>query len=308
MLKNTSKSIEKCRMNQKNKLDIGFVILHYLSYKETVQCIESVVNQIDTTDYVIVIVDNYSNNGSIEKVIKEYPENEKINYIVLSNNLGYAKGNNKGIEHIRNSYECEFICCLNNDVYIVSDNLFETVSHEYEKSGFSVLGPLILSGNGKYTSNPQLIGTINSRSELSYQKKRYSFLLCLSKWNLLKPFLVLNNIKKRYSKKKSDNYCFYERMLNVQLSGACMIFSSRFFAHFDGFDERTFLYKEEDILFYKIKKTGLTSVFLPNLVVYHAEDASTNLAVKNSRNKNILTYSEYLKSLEVLSKVMDEYD
>lgn len=295
-------------MDQKNELDIGFVVLHYLAYKETIQCIESINSHIDTNSYVIVVVDNYSNNGSIEKVFEEYPENEKIKYVKLSKNLGFARGNDIGINYIRSLCRCKFICCLNNDVLIVSDNFYEGVSHEYIKSRFSVLGPLILSGNGEYISNPQLIGTINNKSDLQHQKKRYSLLLFLSKWHLLKLFYFVNRIRKERLRKINNHFSAHKRMLNVQLSGACMIFSSNFFEYLDGFDERTFLYKEEDILFYKIRKLGLTSVYLPSLVVYHAEDASTDLVVKNSRNKNIFTYSEYLNSLDAFSKVMDEYN
>ncbi len=44
---------------------IGFVILHYNAYKETIQCAKSIMDKLDTDCYEIIIVDNDSPNKSL---------------------------------------------------------------------------------------------------------------------------------------------------------------------------------------------------------------------------------------------------
>jgi GT2 family glycosyltransferase len=41
-----------------------FVILHYKAIQDTLECIESVLNNIASDDYSMVVVDNGSNDGT----------------------------------------------------------------------------------------------------------------------------------------------------------------------------------------------------------------------------------------------------
>ena len=53
----------------KQKFDVGFVILNYKTYQDTIKCVQSIVNTIDTDNYFIVIVDNGSDNESLEEML-----------------------------------------------------------------------------------------------------------------------------------------------------------------------------------------------------------------------------------------------
>ena len=67
---------------------------------------------------------------------------------------------------------------------------------------------------------------------------------------------------------------YLHREYNVQLHGCFLCFSEEYFKHFDGFYPETFLYMEEDILFYLTQQKKLTTVYLPELKVFHKEDSS----------------------------------
>lgn len=56
-------------------MKFSFVILHYLqkSVEDTIECIESILNNIDYNDYNIVVVDNGSKDRSGEILIKNIP-------------------------------------------------------------------------------------------------------------------------------------------------------------------------------------------------------------------------------------------
>ena len=49
-------------------------------------------------------------------------------------------------------------------------------------------------------------------------------------------------------------------------------------------------------------------VYLPEIKVYHLEDASTDAALTSSRKKMIFVRTEYIKSLNALLKLYDLYE
>ncbi len=61
-----------------------------------------------------IVVDNYSNDGSIEKLQQEFPD---VKYILNENNLGFSRGCNAGA---REAYKlgADYILILNNDMKV----------------------------------------------------------------------------------------------------------------------------------------------------------------------------------------------
>ena len=76
-----------------------FVILHYLTEYDTIDCVDSILNNVDYQDYKIIVVDNGSTNNSGETLLKRYRNNEKIVVIIVEENLGFARGHNIGYEY-----------------------------------------------------------------------------------------------------------------------------------------------------------------------------------------------------------------
>ena len=62
----------------------------------------------------ILIIDNASNDGSIEEVVKEYPE---VECVMLDKNYGFCRAVNIGIEKTDTAY----VILLNNDT-VIKDN------------------------------------------------------------------------------------------------------------------------------------------------------------------------------------------
>lgn len=81
-----------------------------------------------------------------------------------------------------------------------------------------------------------------------------------------------------------------------------MIFSPEYFKLYNGFYENTFMYMEEDILYYIVKRDKLKILYNPNIVIYHKEFLSTDcLDIKafksrRFRYKNVIKFCiEFLK-------------
>lgn len=287
----------------KESLKIGFVILHYMTERDTDKAIKSIIDNIDIEDYHIVVVDNASSNDSVKFLIEKYDNNRKVNIIRNKKNLGFANGNNVGINYLNTTFQVEFICCLNNDVILMEKNLYLKVNNEFLKSNFSVLGPLILSGDGRYDSNPQRYSNLSTIPDINRAIKRYKKILILNKFNLYWLYAILKSIKNKFRSLPKE-LIIPSREINVQLSGACLIFSRNYFKKYEGFFDKTFLYKEEDIMYYLLMSNSLISVFSPDIIVYHMEDSSTNFVLNNNKKKIEFVYKNYIKSLEEFKKII----
>lgn len=205
-------------------------------------------------------------------------------------------------------FDADFYIFLNNDVYLVSNDFCQQIQDEYEKSNFSVLGPRIILGNNCIDSCPfELPSSDKIKSEIKYWK--YSELF--SSLHLINVFLLLNRVKnfiKKFSSKRVALIDKSERRENVLLHGACLVFSRRYFEFYEEpFDSRTFLYKEEELLFLRLLKKNLVSVFQPNLIVFHEGGAST---VKNKNMNQIFKFraEHYVNSLKILLSEMESYE
>ena len=89
---------------------------------------------------------------------------------------------------------------------------------------------------------------------------------------------------------------------NVILHGSCLIFSKDYISKFNGIDDRTFLYCEEELLYIRLLKNKMNSIYNPNIKVLHNEDGSTNYILKNKRKKNIFVDKNLLRSNIILLK------
>lgn len=206
---------------------------------------------------------------------------------------------------LTSGFNADFYVFLNNDVYLVSNDFSKQIQDEYNRSKFSVLGPRIILGNNFIDSCPFSLPSMQElKKQISYWKAAKLF----SRLRFIKLFLFFNRIYAFAVKvigKKSSFICKSERKENVLLHGACLIFSNEYFRFYKKpFDPRTFLYKEEELLYIRLLKKDLLSVFEPNLVVFHEGGSST---VKNRGLNGLFRFraEHYLKSLTILKSELE---
>ena len=282
----------------KNK--IVFLILHYITLEDTKKCVSSILERYpDNRNIEIVIVDNNSNNNSGEDLVKIYKENNRIHIILLDKNLGFANGNNVGFKYAKDKLNADFIIMINNDTYLIQNDFCEIIEEEYKKSNFAVLGPRILMNNNKisdYSDKPESI------IELKRKIKHLKLRKILNELHLHYFYDLLVFIKKILSiifgRKKIQIVDTSIRKENVVLQGCALIFSKEYIKLFDGIDNRTFLFEEEQLLYWRIKNNNLLSVYNPLLMIFHNENSSTNA----STNKNMYKKRKLVIENELISK------
>lgn len=286
-----------------------FVILHYQVVEETKACVSSIINRIDTTNYEIVIVDNGSPNQSGKLLQQEYAKEDRVIVLLAGGNLGFSAGNNIGFAYAKNNLHADFICMTNNDTEIMQDDFMNMIVEEYKESNFAVLGPEIMLEDGSICAYPKQVLKLN---EIEKDRERVKKLLWKNKWFIESVHLFLykyiskvirwNRIRHRFREVPSIE----SRQENVRLHGCCMVFSPVYINAFDGLDVRTHFYGEEDILFVRIIRNHMKSVYQPKLKIFHHEEAATSDRMGKSYKKRRFIYETHLETLEMLEKMYQE--
>ena len=266
-----------------------FLILHYISINDTIKCIESIKKLYSKNNYDIVIVDNASPNKS-GLVLKEKYNDKNIHFIFSDTNLGFAKGNNLGFKYIKDNLNPDYIIMINNDIVMQDKKFLNKIDEIYNREDFAVLGPKIILKNGEVTKYKDHLNTINEQKKLI---KYLYFRLCLN-------YLFLTPLIEKYRKRKRNIDFELKDKENVILHGSALIFSKKYIDLFDGLDDRTFLYCEEELLFIRLKRHNLKSFYSTDLYLQHNEDGSTNSSNKNKRKKNIFVDKNLIKSNKIL--------
>lgn len=308
-------------VGEKRRIDVGFVILHYLVFEETKHAVDTVMDHIDTEAYHIVIVDNASHNSSGERLIDEFAGNDHVSVIINEENLGFAKGNNIGFRYIRSHFEAAFIILSNNDVYLTEKRLTEKLYAEYDQNHFAVLGPKIVLKNGSEDSNPYSWDTEIDEKKIKKNIREFRKRYFLEKFRIKYPYYKIRNLfwkisgyrRWRKQEDQSGRRMLEEklktegRLWNVRLHGCFWVFSPIYIEKFDGLEERTFMYMEEEILYLIMRCEDMTTEYDPDIEVYHAEDVSTNALKMTDRSRQMFEYQNYIRSLKVWLLIYHEY-
>lgn len=228
-------------------------------------------------------------------------------------NLGFSKGNNIGFMYAKNVLKSDFIIMTNNDTLFMQKNFTRLLVDEYETSKFAVMGPKIILQDKTFYSNPMRINPIT----LEELKARKAYIKCLLFINYLSIENIFIGLKKIFNRKKSiklknenilkQKIAFSnKRIENVQLHGSCLIFSKEFIGSFDGLDDRTFMYMEEEILFLQLRINNMKSVYNPNIEIIHLEDAATNSINTKNKFKRRFMYKNSLNSMKIIEKILNQ--
>jgi len=273
---------------------IGYVILHYIDEKTTINCVNS-LRQLMLKDDIIIIVDNCSPNQSGARLAKLYDASENIRVVLNDENLGFAKGNNVGFAILKYNYSCNIIIMLNNDILIRQDNFREVLINEYEIHGFDICGPQILTLENKINPcSPQLPQHVKlSRIKIGQISNILRYIL-----SFINADIWLSKKLDRNLKENNDANSYIE---NIQLHGCFLIFTKKYIEMFNGLNPDTYMYLEEQILYARSMINGLKIAYDPKLKVVHLEGISTDAAmIQKEASKRRFKYKCQMKSFKVL--------
>lgn len=256
------------------------IVLNYNDYLTTKVYMQMIQNY-EILDKII-IVDNNSTDDSYEN-LKEL-SNNKIDVIKTNDNKGYAYGNNYGIIYAENKYNPTNIIISNPDIIVAEESIIRIIEVLESHKEIAVATGIIHSSKGKIISNfawkvPTYRDMIINCFFLLYKFNR-----TVLKKGIFYNYKILSN----------------KDIVNVEVvSGCFFIIKAKILKEVERLDERTFLFNEENILGYKLKKKGYKECIATNAHVIHNTSTSINKNIKSSaRKEKILEESNmvYLKN------------
>jgi len=117
---------------------VSIVVLNYRNEALTRRCTESVLSRSHYPDLQVVVVDNGSDDGSPAYLRGLTEADERVVVILEPENLGFAAGNNRGIQRA----DGEILILLNNDTQVFDGWLHRIVGHFAADPGLGLLGPV----------------------------------------------------------------------------------------------------------------------------------------------------------------------
>ena len=197
--------------------------------------------------YRVIIVDNNSQDGSVEK-LRNVKEKSIIDIIESKVNGGFSYGLNLGIKYALDRYDSRYILCANTDTLFFEDDLL-SVMHLMKQDDKIALASLRMKDTqGKEElSNWELPIFSRSLIECFWFYRRWQF---------------FNGPNIRFAENEKYRYVEVVR-------GSFMLFKSSVFANIGFFDENVFMYGEENIICNKIKKKGYKTALVTERYYIH---------------------------------------
>lgn len=279
---------------------IVFVVLHYETIKDTKECIDSLLKFIVGEDVQIVVVDNGSRIGKLISLEARYEKISQIHFLYSEENLGFACGNNIGYRFARDELGADLIVLANNDLVFKQEFFIKNLIFEYEKTGFDVAGPKIISLMDYENQNP-VPRIYHSVKDVKKRIFKFRVLLLLSHLNL--DIKIKYHFSSGIPKFQSDM-----KLEDFQLHGSCMFFANRYLKEFDGLYDKTFMYGEESILKYRVEKNDMKMCYFDDVIVYHKEGSSTQAIWGKGKESRQFFYKWNIKGCNLLKRLMIKYN
>lgn len=255
---------------------IAIVILNYNSFEDTIKLVCELQMQTVSKLMQIVVVDNFSPNNSFYQLTFLERKYSNVKILQTGSNLGYAKGNNFGLEYLDNNVHPEFIAILNNDVKLEYDCFENLIRKYWLLDEPAVIAPRQLDNDAK-----EVLGM-----------KMNTFLEdCLRLFYIYRFFL-------NYSAKVNLDTTG-KIALDVELVPGCFMFSSfDRFKNLGFFNSNTFLYVEERFITVEVQKKGWKNYIILDQFYSHSHSKTINSVYDKSAR-----YKIYYKSLLVFTRM-----
>lgn len=265
------------------KMKVSIISVTYNSQMEIANMIDSVFRSCKKNSFEIIISDN-SPNSETENVIKEFQRKHKnIIYIKNHENLGFSKGNNKGVEKSSG----EYVLFLNPDMVLEEDAVDGVVDFlEQTNDAGAATCAVFLPGEKLDDSCHRGFPT---------PWNSFSYFFGLSKlFPKLKIFAGYNMTYLNFSKTHEID----------SLAGSFMMIPRKVGESLNWWDEDYFFYGEDIDFCYRIKKLGYKIYFIPQYRALHYKGVSSGIK-KISKDKTTATLETKLWATNQRFKAME---
>jgi len=232
-------------------VDLSIIIVNY-NVKEFLQnLLHSIEKASLNISHEIIIVDNASDDGSVELISEKFPS---VRLIANTENLGFGKANNQALKIASGKY----LLLINPDTIVSEDTLDKMISFFENNSDAGLAGCKIL--------NPE--GSLQLACRRSFPGPWTSF----CKVTGLSTLFPKSKLFARYNLTYLDENKTYEV---DAISGSFMMMRKETYDKVGGFDEEFFMYGEDLDLCYRIQQAGFKVFYSHTTQIIHYKGEST---------------------------------
>lgn len=264
-------------------MQLSVVILNYNVRYFLETCVLSVQKAIQHLDAEIIVVDNASSDGSCKMMHAQFPE---IQFIENTENVGFPKGNNIGVEKASGDY----ICILNPDTVVAEDTFTKLLSFAESQKNAGITGCKLIDGGGTFLPE--------------------------SKRGIPTPWIAFTKViglYKLFPRSTWFNQYYAQHVSEQQTSkvailvGAFMFMKRELYIEIGGFDENCFMYSDDIDLSYLALQKGKDNYYFADTSVIHYKGESTNKDVvfmKRFQEAMTFFYTKHFKTSFFFSVMM----
>lgn len=231
-------------------VDVSILILNYNTCRLTMDCIRSVYESDTSFSYEIILIDNNSHDDSVEKISREFPG---VTLIANKENVGFARGNNQGMEVASGRY----VLLLNSDTVIRRDTLETMVSFMDTRPDLGASGCKVILPDG----------SLDKACKRGFPTPAASFYYAFG-------FSRLFPDKPRFNGYQLGYLSPDEAYPVDCLVGAFMLVRRETIDRVGGLDETFFMYGEDLDWCYRIKEAGWGIYYYPQTSIIHLKGGS----------------------------------
>ena len=217
---------------------VGVIIVSWNSFDTLKRCLTALAYQ-NTVPFRTLVIDNNSENAPAA-LSGEMPPGTR--YIRLSENMGFARANNLGIQLLD---DCDWIALVNPDAFPMPDWLSELLAAAYTHPQYSSFASMTLMEN--------IPDSVDGAGD-SYHMSGVTW-------------------RKGYGIPKVNM-----RLVCEEVFGACAaaaLYSRDSLTQVGGFDEDFFCYLEDVDLAFRLQLRGYRCLFVPTAMAHHIGSTST---------------------------------
>ncbi len=249
-----------------NLPQLSVIIVNWNTLKVTSDCIQSLLDVKEISSIEIIVIDNASHDGSVEKLKESFPQ---ITLIANEQNVGFAAGCNQGLEIAKGKY----LLLLNSDTIAVGSSLKGMMDFLSTHPKAGAVGCRLLFADGTAQSSH---GNFLTPIEFLY---RHSLIAIL----IRRFFSRFRHFIPRLNKNGKPYQVDW-------LMGACIMMPAEIYKKVGGFDPDYFMYCEDADWCFRLKKHGYLSYHLPQYSIYHYHQQS-------SRQRKKFTFIRIFQSI-----------
>jgi GT2 family glycosyltransferase len=276
-------------------MKLGFVFTNYNNSQYSQAAVASIVEADKCDDVQIVVVDNGSTATDVALLEQTARELPCVDLILNADNMGYFRGLNVGISHLRKHLPppgC--IVVGNNDLIFPRDFVATVQQHADVFRSQAVVAPDLVTPDGVH-QNPHVAFPISRFRKIVWDIYFLSYGAAVVIKHLAK---LTKGISVR--KENAPASELYRTPGPIEQGyGACYLLGPLFFQHFGRLCAPTLIMQEEFFLSEQLNSIGQTVYYDPRFVVYHRDHATTD-TLPSKRHWELsqsahLVYKRYLR-------------